>query len=286
MNIAETTHTRPVPPPARGWAALGTWFEATTPHGPLRLYLGEAVGPAPHAAAAALALQRGEPMVAALDDWLRDPPAWRWRPEPAPISSTDVRLPWRDSCHQLIGTWPWLRSLQPPPDQLATRLQWPAVEAVLSAARLHLSADDLDQIEPGGAVLLPPSMKPDWTGRLRCAAEPSDAGVKVDLRDPSSPRVLAGPMPPPEPANPAAGRPCEVRLQLAHAIPADRLAGWHQPSLADAILSDLPATLWQLPAAREPARCLAHGRLIPWGDGWALALQGLGDPEQTHVRPA
>ena len=41
---------------------------------------------------------------------------------------------------------------------------------------------------------------------LRCVGEPSDAGVRVDLRDPTSPRVISGPAPLPEPANPAAGQ--------------------------------------------------------------------------------
>ena len=46
----ETTLTRPMPvlananasAPARGWAAMGTWFESPMPQGALRLYLGEA----------------------------------------------------------------------------------------------------------------------------------------------------------------------------------------------------------------------------------------------------
>ena len=52
----ETTLTRPMPvlAPARGWAAMGTWFESPTPHGPLRLYLGELTGAG---ALGALALQ-------------------------------------------------------------------------------------------------------------------------------------------------------------------------------------------------------------------------------------
>jgi hypothetical protein len=302
--------------PARGWAAMGTWFESPTPQGPLRLYLGEASGPAPHAAAAALALQRASGLLSELDAWLGDDaPDWRWVPDAASAGSaactalgpTVLRLPWRDTTHQLIVPWPWLRAQPAPPAALAERWQWPATEAVLAAARLRLSPDELQQLEPGGAVLLPASMRPNWTGRLRGLAEADDGGVPVALEDPALPRLLPGPslsdsagaslgdalgaglgvgLPVGLGVGPAAGRLCEVRLHLPHAIPADLLTGWREHLLADAITPDLAATLWQLPAAREPARCLAHGRLLPWGDGWALLLHALGDPEQAHVSGA
>jgi hypothetical protein len=338
----ETTLTRPMPvlanAPARGWAALGTWFETPTPQGPLRLYLGEAAGPAPHAAAAALALQRAGELLFELDAWLGDgAPDWRWVPDAAAAGSAAatalgpsvLRLPWRDTTHQLIVPWPWLRAQPAAPAALAARWWWPATEAVLAIERLHLSAAELQQLEPGGAVLLPASMRPGWSGRLRGLAEDVDVGVPVALDDPASPRLLPARVPSlPDPGcgvlggavggalsaavggavsgalggdrsgdrggglgadfglGLAVGRLCEVRLHLPHAIPADRLAGWHEQPLADAVTPDLAATLWQLPAGREPACCLAHGRLLPWGDGWALLLHALGDPEQAHVSAA
>ena len=336
----ENTLTRPVAAPARGWAAMGTWFEAATPHGPLRLYLGEPGGPAPHAAAAALALQRASGLLAGLDAWLGDDaPEWRWVADAtsagsaasaacASLGSTVVRLPWRDSTHQWIVPWAWLRAMPAPPAELAAGWQWPALEAVLAVARLRLSADELRQLEPGGAVLLPPSMRAGWTGRLRGRAEDADAGVPVSLQDPASPRLLPLRAPPlpgaagaagsadapgddpgaragegpggglavwpgvglgagqgaAQAAGQGAGRPCEVRLQLPHAIPADRLAGWHEGALADVVAPAGAATLWQLAAGREPACCLAHGRLLPWGDGWALLIDGLGEEAaQAHA---
>jgi hypothetical protein len=330
----ENTLTRPMPAfapvndpavaPARGWAAMGTWFESPTPQGPLRLYLGEAGRPAPHAAAAALALQRADGLLSGLDAWLGDDaPDWRWVPDAAAAGSaaatalgpTVLRLPWRDTTHQLIVPWPWLRAQPAAPAALAERWQWPAAEAVLAVARLCLSADELQQLEPGGAVLLPTSMRPNWTGRLRGLAEDAEAGVPVALDDPASPRPL--PVPSLQHSADAAlgdgaggglsvavgrglgaglaaghgigldvGRLCEVRLHLPQAIPADRLTGWREQPLADAVTPDLAATLWQLPAGRDPAGCLAHGRLLPWGDGWALLLHALGDPEQAHVSAA
>lgn len=278
VTNAQTTLTRLAAPPAAGWAALGTWFEAPTPHGPLRLYLGEPQGPATHAAAAALALQRAAPMLDALDAWLGDAaPDWRWQHGTASArGSSMLRLPWRGSCHQLIAPWPWLRALPPPPEALAARIQWPAIDAVLAIAQLPLQGNELQQLEPGGAVLLPESMQPGWTGRLRTAAEAGHAGVAVALHELARPHVLPGTASPLQPTG-AAGRPCEVRLGLHGALPATSLAGWHPDALRGAVAPDLAATLWQQPAAREPARCLAHGHLLPWGDGWALLVDGLGD---------
>jgi len=326
----ETTLIRPAAPPMRGEAALGTWFEAPTAHGPLQLCLGEGDGPAAHAAAAALALQRAAALLQSIDDWLGDDaPDWRW--QPVPVTRPDpaaLRLPGRDGGHQLIAPWRWLRALPAPSEALAARLQWPAIEARLAIARLRLAADELQQLEPGGAVLLPASMRPGWTGLLRGSAEDADAGVPVALDDPARPQLLQGsaatPLEPasrraghaagpgagraagPDPglgagagAGAGAGRLCELRLHLSCTLPADCLAGWRAEPLHQAVVPDLAATLWQLAAAREPERCLAHGRLLPWGDGWALLIGGLGDglvdglvdglgeeAAQAHVLPA
>lgn len=271
----ESTLTRPVAPPAPGWAALGTWFDAPTPHGPLRLYVGEAAGPSPHAAGAALALQRCGELLDALDDWLGESVPWRWSgpPDRMATGAAQVRVAWRGSCHQLIAPWRWLRALPPPPQALAARLQWPAHDAVLGVSQLRLDADAVQQLEAGGAVLLPASMKPEWTGGLRAAVEGPDDGVALSLRDPAAPCFAPGVVVPTDVHGAAAGRRCEVRLTLQHALPADCLAGWQTAPLAAALAPGMAATLWQHAAAREPSRCLAHGRLMPWGDGWALALQ-------------
>lgn len=289
MAAPDTTMTRPVSPPASGWAALGTWFEAPTAHGPLQLYLGEPQGPATHACGAALALNRASRLLDGLDGWLGDAaPDWRWQPDTTTQRGpTMLRLPWRDSCHQLIAPWGWLRSLPPPPQALAAGLHWPAIDAVLAIAQLPLRPDELQQLERGGAVVLPESMRPGWTGQLRTHAEAPAAGIAVALDEPAQPRVLPG-TPLSNPGTHAAtGRACEVRLHLSHAVPADHLAGWRGESLQQALSPHLAASLWQHAAAREPARCLAHGRLLPWGDGWALLIDGLGEEaEQAHVLPA
>lgn len=288
---AGTTLSRPAPAPARGWAELGTWFEAATPFGPLHLYAGDAAGAARHAAEAALVLARCEDFLAGLDDWLPEPPDWRWSPSPGPgeVGAAQCRLQWRDSCHQLMGPWAWLRSLPAPPAAFAARLNWPAVEVVLSAAQLRLGTDELHQLEPGGAVLLPQSLQPGWIGHLRGAAEPTQAphGVPVALVSPTTPRLIAGPALATAsiPGDPT-GTLCEIRLAPARALGADHLAGWRDEVLAGLLHHELAASLWSNAAGREPARCLAHGRLMPWGDGWALALQGMGEAEQGHMPEA
>lgn len=295
----ETTLIRPAAAAARGATSQGTWFEAPTPHGPLALCLHEAGGPAAHAAAAALALQRAAALLQPIDDWLGDgAPDWRWAPAPpAGPDAAALRLPWREGGHQLIAPWRWLRALPPPPPALAAELQWPAIEARLGITRLRLAGEQLQQLEPGGALLLPASMRPGWTGWLHGSTEPAEAGSALLLDDPARPR-MRGHTPAPTQAGEitldmdgmVGGRPCEVRLHLTRALPAGCLAGWCDEPLRDAIAPDLAASLWQCATVREPERCLAQGRLLPWGDGWALLIDGLGEETrqaaaQAHVLP-
>jgi len=74
---------------------------------------------------------------------------------------------------------------------------------------------------------------------------------------------------------------CEVRLGLTQALPVDRLGGWCTGETLDGIGAS--ATLWRCAGAR-PAR-LATGRLMPWGSGWALAIESLdaAEPDATLI---
>jgi hypothetical protein len=45
--------------------------------------------------------------------------------------------------------------------------------------------------------------------------------------------------------------------------------------LADLTATGLHADLWRCATAASPERCLARGRLAPWGDGWALLIDAL-----------
>jgi hypothetical protein len=286
---AGMTLSRPAQVPAPGWAELGTWFEAPTPHGPLRLYASDALGAARHAAEAAVLLHRCEEWLGGLDAWHGAPLEWRFTEGPAcgatATAPQQVRIHWRDGGHQLMGPWPWLRSLPAPAAGFAERLNWPALELVLVAARLQLGDEDLQALEPGGAVLLPESMQPGWTGWLRGAADAASAGPGVPVRftTPAEPMLVAGTCaaaaPPPVHLGATA---CEVRLAVTQGLGADRLAGWRDEPLPGLVAPDLGASLWRCATARERARCLAHGRLMPWGDGWALALQGMSEAEPVR----
>lgn len=267
---------RPVPPPpGSGPCAtpLGTWFEAPTPFGPMRLCAGAAEAPARHAADAAITLHECEALLAGLDASAGQALAWRWTPV-APAGqalAAQARAHWREPPCQLFAPWTWWRSLPAPAESWRRQLQWPQVPVVLSIARLRLSDADLAQLEPGGAIMLPASQQPAWQGLLRRADESMLGGVPVDLASPLAPALapdgrLAGVLA----AFGDAGVPCEVRLAIAPTMAGERLAGWSAEGLGPA---GPAASLWRCPGEHGPARCLAEGALMPWGDGWAMALQ-------------
>jgi len=269
----------------------GVWFEAASRAGKLRLYTG---GTARHAADAALALYGCEELICALDEWLGAALDWRWIAAPTTVTAlaSHARVHWRRDgfaggeasgkrpvC-RLEVPWALVRTLPAPGEALAGRLRWPDVPALLTVSQLRIPAEELALLEPGGAVLLPESMSPVWSGSLRTLDAPVDAGLPVVLRSPTSvcrvaavgaPAVAAQ-------ATAAAGArtdvACEVRLALAGAVPGDRLAPWFEGELSEA---GPRAGLWRCAAGREPARCLATGELFPWGDGWALALSNIHD---------
>lgn len=261
------------PPPAR------TWFEAPSAFGPLRLSL---AGAPRHAADAAIALARCEPLLDALDAWVGGALGWRWIDEPEPTPATHAGAGWSpdgtapdmdDPQFRLELPRAALRALPAPADALAAQLRWLPVAVVLAVAQLRVDADELVLLEPGGAVVLPDSLQPAWHGLARALDEPAEpgCGVPVALDSADHARRLR--------AGPANGAPadgdsiwCEVRVAPRHPVPGDRLAGWFEGELGEI---GPRASLWRCATAREPARPLAGGRLMPWGDGWALAVETL-----------
>jgi len=283
----------PAKPPVPRDASLdtGTWFDAATPHGALRLcaFTGRAVR---HAVDAAIALEHCEELLVALEAWTGIALDWRWNPapprrpsgshaaaswEPTPEPEPDA-APNERVC-LLSLPWTLLRAAAPPDAGL--RLRWSSVPAVLAVAHFKLAAGEADLLEVGGAVVLPDSMRSPWLGRLRSADEPAIAGLgaRVLLDEPSLPRLVRGAAAE-DPSTPAMGDAsideriaCEVRLALPHTLPGDMLTGWHDGvPLADA---GPRATLWRCAGDGVPAQGLAAGRLMPWGDGWALAIESL-----------
>jgi len=137
---------------------------------------------------------------------------------------------------------------------------------------LPLDESSARLLEPGGAVVLPASLQPHWRGALRAAGEGGDeaGGVALDLDAPCAPRVLACA------AAAVLGAPsddtCEVRLDAPAGIDVDALAGWRDGPLGEL---GSRASLWRRGGAQRPAQRLAHGSLMRWGDGWALALEAV-----------
>jgi hypothetical protein len=171
--------------------------------------------------------------------------------------------------------------LPAPPPQLAAQLDWPMVAATIVLARLQIGPHELELLEPGGAVLVPQSMQPPWQGTLRGADEAPNAaaGVTVDLSTPWCPRLADRSAPSPActtPVDPMHAA-CELRLDLPLGVSSQRLAGWRREGDRGEIVhlaeSGLRAALWRCATPSHAEQRLAGGRLMPWGDGWAFAVE-------------
>ncbi len=281
-------------------APRGSVFETVLPAGPLRLRVDT---PAlHHALDAAIALQRCEAQLEAMETWIGQPLDWRWTEiplAPAPRGS-QVRIPWHVDAATADGQrveargslelpWTLLRALPAPVPALARLLQWPRVPAQLLLSCPLLPADELDLLEPGGALLLPESFTDPWQGRLKATGESGD-GVPVALESPLAPRLMAcdaawpaSSADAPPGAVPQAGGPraCEVRLDLPQALPVEQLTGWQAGTALEG--GGPGASLWLRAQGRVPALCLARGRLMPWGCGWALAIESLCEADDATL---
>lgn len=246
--------------------ALG--FDADVGGRRLRLCI---AGSARHAVDAALALDDCDELLGALDAWCGSPLHWRWQPvSAAPATDAQVALRWHGGFVHLLCTWQWLRALAPPPAALAERLHWPPVPVVVSAGLLRASAAELQQLEPGGAVVVPAAMSSPWEGALRGIDEAPACGIALQIDTPQAPRLLPRPA-----ALAAAGSgdvPCEVRLAGPAALTGEHLAGWCESEL-ELREFDQRASLWRCAGTQAPAQRLAAGRLLPWGDGHVLLLE-------------
>jgi hypothetical protein len=260
MNVAR--------PAVTDKATDGLVYEASAAAGTVRLRLG---GAARHAVDAAIALDARANLLEAIERWLDMELDWRWSasscqsPEPASHARVYVRGDEPGGASACIE-WPWglLRSVRPPDEPLACRLRWDKLPAVLALAQFTLDAEELRMLEPGGALLLPESMRDSWHVWLRAADEPARSGVPLTLHAGSAPRARH-----PE----AAALPTvhEVRLCLAHPLAVEALAGWSDPLLPP--LWQAEVSLWQCADAVQSDRHIASGALMEWGDGWAMHLR-------------
>lgn len=286
-----------VPPAHAGdaFALAGAWFEASTNAGALRLYVSDG---ARHAVEAAVVLQRCEPLLDALDAWTGSALEWRWIAAATSVAPTasHARAHWNASSDETSAgspeltcrlelPWTLLRTLAAPGDALV-RLHWSAVPMVLVVSQQRIGADELALLEPGGAVVLPESMRPSWHGLLRALDEPARAGwgAPVVLSVPTAPqRIRTAASAVAAAAADGDGQiAVEVRLEPPHAIACDRLATWFEGDLG---AFDPRASVWRCATERAPARFLASGRLMPWGDGWALAVDAVHEPDDGGDPP-
>ena len=279
-------------PASRQRPLTPAWFVADTSSGSLGLALTQGATPPRHAADAALALWAIEPLLVALDAASAEPLHWRWQPQrPTPAPGLSL-CPRGDSGVHVHLPWTWLQTQSSPGDPCKSSswvqaFEWPRVPATIRAGQLRLSAEELDELEPGGAVLWHMAGMGPWNGRLVCEAGAIDL-ASVELCGaadvgPLAPRLVRPqPAQPAQPARPAApteghGRLCELRLELASPFDPRHLIAGH----ADANPHRLPtygcATLWQCAEGPHAERRLASGQLMPWGDAWALAIESLCD---------
>jgi hypothetical protein len=248
------------------------WYEAASPFGPLWL-CAQADGAVRHAAAAAVLLQWPASVLDALDDWAALEFDWRWTAVPHAADAGShivVRWPSDDAAPRaahLVLPWALVRHLPPPAGILVDGVRWEPAQATVVAAQLALPPDELDALESGGAVVLPESMRPDWRGLVRARGEPVGVGAPVALATPHAPQVVLRDGANPTQTPPEAGTvACEVRLASTPMVAIERVAGWQPGSVGNL---GYRASLWRCDGV--PCRC-AEGTLMPWGDGWALAI--------------
>jgi hypothetical protein len=272
--------TQPVPPMPQASADSGTRFQAETRGGTMTLRLDGP--PASHAAEAALLLDRCDQLLDALDAWLHMAIDWRWLDADASAAATtpcatatcaiaqdEPSLRALQACIDV--PWPLLRSVDAPPETLAHELQWRAMPALLVLSQPAIDESELRLLEVGGAVVLPESMRMPWPGRLRAADEAACDGVVLEVSTPDSARLPERrPLPLDRPT--AERPPCEVRVAATAPLAPAQLAGWATGSTLELAPR---ASLWRCAGPTEPERYLAGGRLLPWGDGWAMLVESV-----------
>jgi len=166
-----------------------------------------------------------------------------------------------------------LRALGAPSEALGKRLQWGAVPAVLVVSQPAIDEAELRLLERGGAIVLPESMRAPWRGLLHAAQEPALDGIAVDLPCADSALLTVNPAGSSTAAAGAPGRPgCEVRMTATRPLTPAQLAGWAEGSMIDLAPR---ASLWRCAGPTEGERYLAGGRLLPWGDGWAMLIESI-----------
>jgi hypothetical protein len=285
-------------PLPRSSAASPYWFLATTPQGEIALGVWpEAVaGLDAHSGAmldAAQRLGRAEPLICLLEDWLGVPLdlnpgaptgsgdellkaklTWSVPPDETAVTETAiVRLP-----------LDLLAQVSAPPAELAAALCWEAVRCQVTLSSITLPQSQLERLETGGLVLMPASFEPFWRCQARLRARPTwifsaelDIGQQRLIFEPHAPQTAnppgAGADTEEQGMRSAAARQIDIVLRQELSIPIDRLAGWAEQPVCGLghRLAEFEVEL------RSPQAILAHGDLLPIGNGYGVLVKSVTD---------
>lgn len=264
------------PPMARPSNPADWYFEGTTPHGPMGLWLrSDTQDPdSIKGAELVLLLSQAEPLIVAVEEWLQSP----WDPCPAAghsISVTACEAVVRDPALAPPGTrlaLPLDFVLAPPPHTLQPpRLSWPCQVAEVVLALVDPEA--LDQLEPGGLLWLPASFGGRWPISLRdphgklppCHALFDMAGQQLVLGQDSDNSTAQHSSDIPQ---------HHVVLTRTIQVPLNHWLGWNAKA---------PAYQWPMPQPwgaelRLDRQVIARGSLLQLGQGCGLWVEHLDTP--------
>ena len=219
---------------------------------------------------AALALERCEPLLQALESWLGIPldPAPRFQPVDEPAGAA-ARV--RDADFAPGGTrcqlpWPLLCAATPPTPPVGQGLQWLDLPMQAEFARLPLEALDPDRLRPGTLLLLPGSFESNWTVRLADAA--NTVGIDCRWQLHGAPRLAPRePVSAQRPVPPAPAWRVVSRNPLL--LDAEVALGWRQGSFETGPQGRLPPAGKLGPPC--PAVLLEPGQARPRAEGVIVA---------------
>lgn len=233
----------------------------------------------------ALRLGRAEALICLLEDWLgvpldlepgvMTPPQddhlrVEWTP-PAPDAATTVRK--AALCLPLDA----LVHLAAPPAELAAAMRWDALLCEVTVSSAVVMHRQLALLEPGGLMLVPASFEPFWCCQARLCVRPAlafsaelDAGQQRLIFEPYESKSANQPGARMVADTPAADAELiDIVLRQSLPIAVDRLTGW-----AEQPLFELERTLSAFEVEiRSPQGVLAHGDLMPVGNGYGVFVR-------------
>lgn len=231
---------------------------------------------APTGAEQVLRLAEAEPLIRAVEHWLRG--AW----DPAPLADGAAHPPTaygatvRDPALAPPGTRLLvpLEALwaEPPPALAAPALAWDAQSATVALG--DVPADALAPLQPGSLLWLPASLAKAWEVSLidprrrlpPCAALLDLAMQRITLAEAGWAAAQPGAAPARQAAHAVLSRPVH--------LPLDRWLGWS--AAGSPVVWPAPPP-WQA-ELREGDAVLAQGALLPLGDGCGLRVDVVSQP--------